>query len=141
MKENKVFRYAKKYSDEVIESQRSRYYHFGNHILRISDHIGKLSDGNVSIIIDKKGHYMIHEHKTGSIIAATYDQVKTFIRGMGIHSCLGDCMRSELEAGMQRKYGMQIDTLNRKIISLKDEVDRQRQQINGLKLNFNKYKK
>ena len=72
---------------------------------------------------------------------ATNDQVKPFIRGMGIHGCLGDCMRSELEAGMQRKYGLQIDTLNNKIISLKDKVDRQRKQINGLKLNFNKYKK
>lgn len=57
MKENKVFRYAKKYSDEVIESQRSRYYHFGNHILRISDHIGKLSDGNVSNHRQKRSLY------------------------------------------------------------------------------------
>lgn len=36
---DKLDRFAKRFADEVNESIRSRYYRFGDWIIRISDHI------------------------------------------------------------------------------------------------------
>lgn len=82
---DKIQKYAEKYCDEVKVSTQgnSYYYHFngGKFILRISDHIGRNSDGKVSIILDKNG-YLLHNHNTGAIYIETYDNLKAFIKSL-----------------------------------------------------------
>ena len=86
---DKIHKYAEKYCDEVKISTKgnSYYYHFngGKFILRISDHIGRNSDGKVSIIIDKNG-YLFHNHNTGAIYIETYENLKTFIKSISVLS-------------------------------------------------------
>ena len=72
---DKLHKFAEVNCDSVKDSQvsGSRYYHFnqGKFILRISDHIGKTSDGNVSFIIDPNG-YLLHNHITDHISILPY---------------------------------------------------------------------
>lgn len=89
---DKLHKYAQKYCDgEIVTSTlgNSHYYHFNNgkFILRISDHIGKNSDGKVSIIIDKNG-YMLHNHSTGSVYIETYENIKAFIKSLSVMSAM-----------------------------------------------------
>ena len=114
---NKLHQYAKKYCDgEIVVSTlgNSYYYHFNNgkFILRISDHIGKNSDGKVSIIIDKNG-YMLHNHSTGAVYIETYENIKAFIKSLSVMSAMN----------------VKFDTTNKSEIGeLKNEINKLNQQ-------------
>ena len=131
---DKLHKYAKKYcSGEIIVSTlgNSYYYHFNNgkFILRISDHIGKNSDGKVSIIIDKNG-YMLHNHSTGSVYIETYENIKAFIRSLAVMSSMNvqfdTTNKSEIGALKQEVYILkqQADSLSRKNQKLGDNNTR-----------------
>lgn len=114
---DKLHKYAQKYCDgEIVISTlgNSYYYHFNNgkFILRISDHIGKNSDGKVSIIIDKNG-YMLHNHSTGSVYIETYENIKAFIKSLSVMSAMN----------------VKFDTTNKSEIGeLKNEINKLNQQ-------------
>jgi len=75
-------RLIKKHNGLLVESERSRYYSVKGRVLRVSDHVGKTSDGNLSIIFDSsdQGHYIVHGHTSGNISVLNYEQVKEFVR-------------------------------------------------------------
>lgn len=75
-------RLIKKHNGLLVESENSRYYSVKGRVLRISDHVGKNSDGNLSIIFDSsdQGHYIVHGHTSGNISVLNYEQVKEFVR-------------------------------------------------------------
>lgn len=83
---NKIEKYLdrliKKHNGLLIESESSRYYSVKGRVLRISDHVGKNSDGNLSIIFDSsdQGNYIVHGHTSGNISVLNYEQVKEFVR-------------------------------------------------------------
>lgn len=114
---DKLHKYAQKYCDgEIVISTlgNSYYYHFNNgkFILRISDHIGKNSDGKVSIIIDKNG-YMLHNHSTGAVYIETYENIKAFIKSLSVMSAMN----------------VKFDTTNKaEIGELKNEINKLNQQ-------------
>lgn len=81
---HKLHKYLKTKCDGYVESKRSIYYRFGQHVLRLSDHIGKNSSGSYSIIVDKRGNYLLHTHSSGSVTHITYEEVKTFIKAIDI---------------------------------------------------------
>ena len=142
--EQKFQNYLKKYSDDVTESQRSDYYRFGTHIIRVSDHIGKNSDGHFSIIVDKNNNYMIHDHHTNGIIVADYDKIKALIRTMSIRRDLGVSVENQFDtqfnSEMIRTISGKIQSdKDLRIKSLKDQVDEMGKTIAGLKMNFKKY--
>lgn len=116
---DKIHKYAERYADEVITSTNgnSRYYHFNGSkfILRISDHIGRNSDGKVSIIIDKNG-YLMHNHTTGSVYIETYENIKAFIKSLSTLSSM--CMK--------------FDMSRAEISELKNEAHTLRQQMDSL---------
>lgn len=116
---DKIHKYAERYADEVITSTNgnSHYYHFngGKFILRISDHIGRNSDGKVSIIIDKNG-YMLHNHTTGSVYIETYENLKSLIKSLSALS--GMCIK--------------FDISRAEIGDLKNEAHTLRQQMDSL---------
>ena len=118
---DKLHKYAQKYCDgEIVISTlgNSYYYHFNNgkFILRISDHIGRNSDGKVSIIIDKNG-YMLHNHSTGSVYIETYENIKAFIKSLSVMSAMN----------------VKFDTTNKaEIGELKNEVDTLKQKMDSL---------
>lgn len=75
-------RLIKKHNGALQESELSRYYSIRGRILRVSDHVGKSSDGCISIIFDSsdQGHYIIHGHSSGNISVLNYEQTKEFVR-------------------------------------------------------------
>ena len=116
---DKLHKYAKKYCNgEVIISTQgnSYYYHFndGKFILRISDHIGRNSDGKVSIIIDKNG-YMLHNHSTGSVYIETYENIKKFIKSLAVFS--------EVNMKMETSNKSEIGELKNETNSLKQKIE------------------
>ena len=67
----------------VVEGEKSRYYTINGRTLRVSDHIGANSSGNMSIIIPnfKVGDtYIVHAHTSGAISSLDYEKVKEIIR-------------------------------------------------------------
>lgn len=82
---NKVDKYIKRFTSDVIVSSRSRYYRFGHQILRVSDHIGSASSGNYSIIILPEG-YIFHTHSTGAVKIISYEDIKCLVRSINLCS-------------------------------------------------------
>lgn len=133
---DRVHKYAKKYCDgKIIDSKNSesKYYHFnsGKFILRISNHIGKNSSGNVSIIIDKNG-YMLHNHPTGSIQIITWEEIKTFIKALATLSGINISMNitSDIEKGLLKQ---KADNLANQLQSYVNKNVNLKAQLEGLK--------
>lgn len=133
---DRVHRYARKYCDgKIVDSQNSesKYYHFnsGKFILRISNHIGKNSSGNVSIIIDKNG-YMLHNHSTGAIQIITWEEIKTFIRAIATLSGINISMNitSDIEKGLLKQ---KADNLANQLQSYTDKNANLKTQLEGLR--------
>ena len=76
---HKLDKYCRRFADDVIESDRSRYYKINNHVLRISDHIGMNSSGLFSIVI-KGNQYILHHPNSGSVEILDYNEVKAFVK-------------------------------------------------------------
>jgi hypothetical protein len=86
---SKIEKYAKKLADkggyEIIESERSRYFNVNSRVLRISDHIGSNSSGNLSIIIPEISNgdddfLILHTHNSGSVCVITFEQAKDMVK-------------------------------------------------------------
>lgn len=71
---------------EVIYAPRSTYYHISGRVIRVSDHIGRNSDGSISIIYDASGsdRYIVHAHGSGMISIVDYENVKKIIKSFTI---------------------------------------------------------
>ena len=89
---NKIEKYLdtliKKHNGSVIRSERSSYYSIKGRVLRVSDHVGKNSTGNLSIIFDNgdSNNYIVHGHTSGLITILNYNQLKEFVRSFAILS-------------------------------------------------------
>ena len=81
---------VKKHNGNIIYSQRSTYYHICGRIIRVSDHIGKNSDGSISIIYDAamSDHYVIHAHASGMVSIVNYENLKGIIKSFTIMPAL-----------------------------------------------------
>lgn len=76
----KVIKYIKRLGGvEINHSERSYYFLLDKKVIRVSDHIGLNSSGNMNIIVTKSG-YMIWNRTTGDIDNVKYDDVKVFIK-------------------------------------------------------------
>ena len=116
---DKLHKYAKKYctGDVVVSTNgNSYYYHFNNgkFILRISDHIGRNSDGKVSIIIDKNG-YLLHNHTTGAVYIETYENIKKFIQSLSVFS--------EINVKLDATGKTELGELKSEVHILKQQID------------------
>lgn len=86
---NKIDKYLRRfaYKIETSESKQSRYYIIGDLIIRVSDHIGKNSSGNISIIIDRE-NYILYVPSTNKVSLISYEDCKTLIKGIVLHASL-----------------------------------------------------
>ena len=80
---NKIDKYLRRfaYKIETSETKESRYYTIGDLIVRVSNHIGKNSSGNISIIIDRN-NYILYVPSTNKVSLISYEECKTLIRGI-----------------------------------------------------------
>ena len=75
-----------KHNGVVIYSKRSTYYHLCGRIIRVSDHIGKTSDGSISIIYDGacSDNFIVHAHASGMVSIVNYENLKNIIKSFAI---------------------------------------------------------
>ena len=86
---NKIDKYLRRFAYKIVtsESKQSRYYTIGELIVRVSDHIGRNSDGDISIIIDRE-NYILYVPTTNKVSLISYEECKTLIRGIVLHASL-----------------------------------------------------
>lgn len=84
--EKYIERYIKRSDFETNESDHSRYYHFNGRVVRVSDHIGTSSDGDLQVILDSadRGHYIVYAAVTRQISVLTYKEVKQMMQCMNL---------------------------------------------------------
>ena len=113
------------------ESARSRYYRFGDWVIRISDHIATSSSFTMSIItptVHSCGMYILHNKEQQTVCAIAYEDLKTLIRSFRILS--GNKLspaklkrdQVQFEKERIRKYQKKISEQKRVIRSLMDKL-------------------
>ena len=139
---DKLHKYAQKYCDgEIVISTlgNSYYYHFNNgkFVLRISDHIGRNSDGKVSIIIDKNG-YMLHNHSTGAVYIETYENIKAFIKSLSVMSAMNVKFdtTNKSEIGELKNEVYRLNQLNGSIIQRNQKLGETNTRLNNENVSF-----
>lgn len=86
---NKIDKYLRRFAYKIVtsESKQSRYYTIGELIVRVSDHIGRNSDGDISIIIDRE-NYILYVPTTNKVSLIPYEDCKALIKGIVLHASL-----------------------------------------------------
>ena len=84
-----VDKYISKFAEKSGESAsgKSRYYQMEGGIIRVSDHIGRNSDGCVQIIVKPNG-YILYSPSNGKVSICTYRQIQEFIRSFSLFPLL-----------------------------------------------------
>lgn len=85
-----LYKITKQHNGKIVYSQRSTYYHIGGRIIRVSDHIGKSSDGSISFIYDAacSDKFIIYAKASGYVSVASYENVKKIIKAFSIMPAL-----------------------------------------------------
>lgn len=128
---DKLDRFAKRFADEMNESARSRYYRFGDWVIRISDHIATSSSFTMSIItptVYSCGMYILHNKEQNTVCAIAYEDLKTLIKSFRILS--GNKLspaklkreQVQFEQELIKKYRKKISEQKRVIHSLMDKL-------------------
>ena len=128
---DKLDRFTKRFADEMNESARSRYYRFGDWVIRISDHIATSSDFTMSIItptVHSCGMYVLHNKEQNTVCAIAYEDLKTLIRSFRVLS--GNKLtpaklkreQVQFEKELIGKYQKKIREQKRTIRSLMDKL-------------------
>lgn len=76
---DKVDKYLMRFTKTITYSTRSGYYNINGNIIRVSDHIGRNSDGVFHIII-RPNAYLIYHQDSAQIEVVSYKRVLEFIR-------------------------------------------------------------
>ena len=110
-----VDKYISKFAKKVGESAtgHSKYYQIEDKVIRVSNHIGKNSDGLFQIIVKPNG-YIIYHPGTGTINICNYRQVQEFIRTISLFP-VDDRLKQEIviEANKdQTVLGLPISALS-----------------------------
>ena len=74
---------CKKYNGNMIgleDGKTSAYYSINGRVIRVSDHIGKNSSGNIHFIITDDGDYLMYYNNTNKVRVVNYSQAKDFCR-------------------------------------------------------------
>lgn len=120
---NKIDKYLRRFAYKIVtsESKQSRYYTIGELIVRVSDHIGRNSDGDISIIIDRE-NYILYVPTTNKVSLISYEDCKALIKGIVLHASLfltGDPQFQKSLIEENRALEMQVQTLKRELNGLK----------------------
>ena len=113
-KKDKIETYLKKIVKDaggsIIEAKLSSYYNINGHVVRVSDHIGANSSGNMSIIIPgfckRQNEYIVHAHNTGEISIVDYERLKEICRSFVYMSGVFNSM-------VQTKFEFEVEVKER----------------------------
>ena len=136
---------CKKFGGSWVEARLSSYYNMNGRILRVSDHIGTNSSGNISIIIPKYRHsedmYFIHAHNTGDLSIVNYEEVKNIIHTFVYMSAMFSAITQK---NFQTEFEKNEALIgSQEIVQLKEEVKKLKKfekKYNGLKEKYDEQK-
>ena len=104
----KVIKYIKRLGGvEINHSERSYYFLLDKKVIRVSDHIGLNSSGNMNIIVTKSG-YLIWNRTTVDIDNVKYDDVKVFIKHANLLAAVN--LDAEKHAKLLEKHEVTYNT-------------------------------
>lgn len=84
----KIINYIKYCGGKLVsENENSHYYLLDTKVIRVSNHIGVNSSGNIQIICAKHG-YLLYNKTTGAVDVINYDDLKCFIRNAHLLSAM-----------------------------------------------------
>lgn len=133
---NKIDKYLRRFAYKIVtsESKQSRYYTIGELIVRVSDHIGRNSDGDISIIIDRE-NYILYVPTTNKVSLIPYEDCKALIKGIVLHTSLfltGDPQFQKSLIEENRALEMQVQTLKRELNVLLAKLEQGASQFKAL---------
>jgi len=139
---------VKLHNGKVIYSQRSTYYHIGGRIIRVSDHIGKSSDGSISFIYDAgcSDKFIIYAKASGYVSVATYEDVKKIIKAFSLMPALIGILETapnvtKDEIVDKSKLSLEINNKQKEYILGYETAIFTENQLNQIKLMITKNKK
>lgn len=99
----KVINYIKRCGGELItENERSHYFLLNKKVIRVSDHIGLNSDGNMNIIVTPT-NYLVWNRTTGDIDVVDYEDIKAFIRHANLLCAVSKCLKDAYDVVLKVK--------------------------------------
>lgn len=136
---DKLDRFAKRFADEMNKSARSRYYRFGDWVIRISDHIATSSSFTMSIItptVHSCGMYILHNKEQNTVCAIAYEDLKTLIKSFRILS------GNKLSPAKLRKEQIQLERERKKQLKkYQKKISEQKRTIHDLTNKLTKLSK
>lgn len=119
---NKIEKYLKRFTSEVEESERSRYFKLNGCVVRVSDHFAIGSICYISILLPTNDSkcYVITNHKTAKIAVVNYDELKGIIKSLAI---IPDIIQNA-ETSPNQSVQSRLNSLETKNSNLKETVDR-----------------
>ena len=138
--ERYIDRIISKYNNcSIIEGEKSRYYTVNGRTLRVSDHIGANSSGNISIIIPGFGNengYIVHAHTSGAISIVDYEKVKEIVRSFFYMSSImmelvQESVKIEVEKRDRFNQNIEVGNLKKEIDRLKKYEERCKAHTDG----------
>lgn len=125
---DKIEKYLKRFTSNIVESEHSRYFKLNGCTVRVSDHFATTSVCYISIIISINGGYVITNPKTAKVAIVKYDELKGVIKSLSI---IPDVINNTEIEGNQ--------ALNSKIKNLETQVNSYKSVITTLKEKANKF--
>ena len=125
---DKIEKYLKRFTSNIIESEHSRYFKLNGCTIRVSDHFATTSVCYISIIISINGGYIITNPKTAKVAIVQYDELKGIIKSLSI---IPDVVNNTEIEGNQ--------ALNSKIKNLENQVNSYKSVVTTLKEKANNF--
>ena len=118
---NKIEKYLKRFTSEVEESERSRYFKLNGCVIRVSDHFAIGSVCYISILLPTNDNkcYVITNHKTAKIAVVNYDELKGIVKSLAI---IPDIIQNA-ETNPNQSVQSRLNSLETKNSNLKETVD------------------
>ena len=125
---DKIEKYLKRFTSNIVESEHSRYFKLNGCTIRVSDHFATTSVCYISIIISINGGYIITNPKTAKVAIVKYDELKGVIKSLSI---IPDVVNNTEIEGNQ--------ALNSKIKNLETQVNSYKSVVTTLKEKVNQF--
>ena len=118
---DKIEKYLKRYSTNIEESERSRYFKLNGCTIRVSDHFSVNSACYISILIptNECGSYIITNPRTAKVAVVNYEELKGIVKSLAI---IPDVIYNAEQLGTQ-SINAKIAKLEEKNNNLKKTIE------------------
>ena len=135
---NKIEKYLKRFTKNIEESERSRYFKLNGCTIRVSDHFSVSSVCYISILLPTNGgnDYVITSTKTAKISIVNYTELKGVVKTLSI---IPDVTLNAEQTGNQ-SISSRIANLTEKNNNLKQTIENLQKSIkkvDGLNQSYN----